>query len=375
MDIEKYKKLREQIKNRSFEKKYTSVDWILYYASFFGNIASIFFAFFLWFPSLLKTITLHVADNAVTYAVAVGTTIILLSLVELLKRGVLGIFSSEFIEANMKFANKSIFGLFIFSSIIVGLSFYFSINGAIEFSKTSGKNNVVIEQSSKIMIDSLTRMSERSKEPINQELTSLRESNQELREKRDNTPIELRRARNEYNQLILENEKLIESNLKKISDIDKITKTKIAELKNEELTNKTKNEESDQENILLFLVVSTFIEILIVIGVYFRELYTHKSFYESELKLEPILKKREKYEILLRLIYKNGEVMQDEQVISLNKLTEIVRNKGASYTPKHIKDFYDEMTHLGAFKIVSNKRYALVSYNDAKKLLESLEKL
>jgi hypothetical protein len=292
-----------------------------------------------------------------------------------LKRGVLGIFSSEFIEANMKFANKSIFGLFIFSSIIVGLSFYFSINGAIEFSKTSGKNNVVIEQSSKIMIDSLTRMSERSKEPINQELTSLRESNQELREKRDNTPIELRRARNEYNQLILENEKLIESNLKKISDIDKITKTKIAELKNEELTNKTKNEESDQENILLFLVVSTFIEILIVIGVYFRELYTHKSFYESELKLEPILKKREKYEILLRLIYKNGEVMQDEQVISLNKLTEIVRNKGASYTPKHIKDFYDEMTHLGAFKIVSNKRYALVSYNDAKKLLESLEKL
>ncbi len=375
MDIEKYKKLREEIRNKSFEKKYTTVDWILYYASFFGNIASIFFAFFLWFPSLLKTITLHVADNAITYAVAVGTTIILLSLVEFLKRGVLGIFSSEFIEAGGKFANKSVIGLSIFSTIILGLSFYFSINGAIEFSKTSGKVNIEIEANSKTLVDSLTKMNELAKVPINDELTSLRASNKDIREKRDNTSLEQRRTRNDYNKLIQDNEKLIDSNSKKLEELDIVFKKRIDGLKAEDTKTKSKNEEGDKSNVLLFLIVSTFIEVLIVIGVYFRQLYIHKAFYESEQKLEPLVRKREKYDTLLRLVYKNGEIRQDDQIISLKKLTEIVKNKGANFTPKHVQDFYLEMGHLGAFKVVSNKRFAMVSYDEAKKLLDSLEKL
>jgi hypothetical protein len=375
MEIEKYRKLREEIRNNSFEKKYTSVDWILYYASFFGNIASIFFAFFLWFPSLLKTITLHIADNTFTYAVAVGSTVILLSLVEFLKRGVLGIFSSEFIEAKMKIANKSIFGLLVFSSAIVGLSFYFSINGAVQFSKTSEKTNVAVTANSKIMLDSLVKMNAIAIAPINDELTSLRESNKIVRQKRDDTPLEQRRVRNDYNKLIDENEKLIASNTKKIEDLESSFKKKITDLKKEEESSKQANAESDKGNVLLFLLVSTFIEIIIVIGVYFRQLYIHRSFYDAEVKLEPIIKKRDKYELLLRLVYKNGDIKQDEQIISLSKLTEITKNKGAQYTAKHIKDFYSEMTHMGAFRVVGNKRYSLVSYEEAKKLLESLDSL
>jgi hypothetical protein len=375
MNIEKYKKLREEIRNQSFEKKYTTVDWILYYASFFGNIASIFFAFFLWFPSLLKTITLHVADNALTYGVAVGVTIILLSVVEFLKRGILGIFSSEFIEANAKFSNKSVVALFFFSIAILGLSFYFSINGAMEFSKTSGKINVGIEANTKILVDSLTKINEKDKQPIIEELASLRASNKDLRLKRDDTPLNERRVRKEYNDLIDENEKLIERNSIKLSETDLSLKKKLDGIKAEDAINKSKNEQSDKGNIMLFLIVSTFIEIMIVIGVYFRELYIHKAFYESELKLEPIVRKREKYETLLRLVYKNGEVRQDDTILSLKKLTEIVKNKGVQFTPKHISDFYLELTHLGAFKVVSNKRYAMVSYNEAKKLLDSLENI
>lgn len=373
MNIEKYKKLREEIRNKSFEKKYTTVDWILYYASFFGNIASIFFAFFLWFPSLLKTITLHIADNGLTYAIAVATTIILLSVVEFLKRGIVGIFSSEYIEANGKLNNKSTIGLLFFSVAILGLSFYFSINGAIEFSKTSGKANVVIEQTTKNYVDSLTIMNEQAKEPIKQELSSLRESNKGIRVKRDDTPMEQRRTRNDYDQLIQSNEKLIANNTKALTDLDVDLKKKLDAFKLENSKSKTQNEEADKGNILLFLIVSTFIEILIVIGVYFRELYIHKAFYESEAKLEPIVRKREKYEKLLNLVYKNGEVKQDDQIISLKKLTEIMKNKGALYTPKHISDFYLDMGNLNAFRIVTNKRYAMVSYEEAKKLLDSLE--
>lgn len=375
MDIEKYRKLREEIRNNSFEKKYLSVDWILYYASFFGNIASVFFAFFLWFPSLLKTITLHVGDNTLTYGVAIVSTIVLLSLVEFLKRGVLGIFSSEFIEANKKIANKNIVSLLIFSIAIMGLSFYFSINGAIEFSKTSEKVNVYVEANSKVMFDSLVKMNEAAKLPINEELISLRESNKVIREKRDNTPIEQRRTRNDYNNLIDENEKLIALNSKKIDDLTKDFKTKLADLKNEEKLNKAKNEKNDESNVFLFLLVSTFIEIIIIIGVYFRQLYIHNSFYEAEEKLEPLLKKQDKYDQLLRIIFKNGEVKADEQIISLVKLTDIVKNKGAQYTAKHVKDFYDEMTHMGAFRLTGNKRYSLVSYEEAKKLVKTLENI
>jgi hypothetical protein len=374
MDIEKYKKLREEIRNKSFEKKYTTVDWILYYASFFGNIASIFFAFFLWFPSLLQTITSHVANNGFTYGVAVVTTIILLSVVEFLKRGVVGIFSSEFIEANNKINGKSAW-LFGFSLLILGLSFYFSINGAMEFSKTSGKANVVIENNSKALVDSLTKLNLAAKEPINQELTSLRESNKDIRNKRDDTPIEQRRTRAEYNNLIQDNEKLIDANTKKLADLDLDLKKKLDGLKADNSKTKLENEKADSGNITLFLIVSTFIEVLIVIGVYFRELYIHKAFYESEQKLEPIVRKREKYEKLLSLVYKNGEIRQDDQIISLKKLTDIMKNKGAHYTPKHISDFYAELTHLGVFKIITNKRYALVSFDEAKKILNGLEDL
>jgi len=375
MDIEKYRKLKEEIRNKSFEKKYTTVDWILYYASFFGNIASIFFAFFLWFPSLLKTITLHVADNGFTYGIAVISTIILLTLVEFLKRGILGIFSSEFIEAKMRIATRSLFGLFIFSVGILALSFYFSINGAVEFSKTSGKTNIAVEANNKAVLDSLVKIKETEKLPIQQELTSLRESNKNVRQKRDDTPLEQRSARYQYNVLINENEKLIAENTKKLEALEQNFQTKIAQLKSDESKTKQENVKNDEGNILLFLLVSTFIEIIIVIGVYFRQLYIHRAFYEAEQKLEPLVKKRDKYETLLRIVYKNGEVKQDEQIISLNKLTEIVRTKGAQYTPKHVKDFYMEMTHLGAFKIVANKRWTLVSYEEAKKLVTSLENL
>lgn len=375
MNLEKYKELREEIKNRSFEKKFISVDWLLYYASFFGNIASIFFAFFLWHPSLLKTITLHVADNSFTHIIAGISTIILLSLIEFLKRGIVNIFSSEFIEAKMQIANKSIFALLVFSLGILGMSFYFSINGAVEFSKTSTKTNIVIEKNSKVMIDSLVKMNAFAREPIQQELTSLRESNKTIRQKRDDTPLEQRRVRYDYNTLISDNEKLITENTKKLDDLEQDLKKKLDRQNAEEAKNKTANAVADEDNIFLFLLVSTFIEIIIVIGVYFRQLYVHKSFYEAESKLEPYLRRNEIYETLLRIAYKNGEIREDEQVISLVKLTEIVRNKGSNYTPKSVRDFYNEMTHIGAFKIVQKKRYAKVSFEEAKKLLESIEKL
>ncbi len=154
--------------------------------------------------------------------------------------------------------------------------------------------------------------------------------------------------------------------------IDKALKNKINEIKSGEVAEIKSNEDSDFGSIILFLIISTCSEILIIAGIYFRELYEHKSFYENENKLDPILKKREKYDYLLKIVYKNGDVKPDEVVISLKRLSDIIHNKGAQYSTKLVNDFYSEMTHLMVFKIIGNKRYALVSYNEAIRLLETI---
>jgi hypothetical protein len=375
MNLEKYKQLKEKIRNKSFEKKYSMMNTILYLGSILGNIASIFFAYFLWFPSLLKTITMHVGDNGFTYTIAIVSTILLLGMIELLKRGMINIFSTDFIENNQKLNSNVLYGQFTFAFLLVGLSFYFSVNGAVEFSKTSGQKNVAIEVSNKPMYDSLHRLNEENKKPIQDEITSILESNKKLRASRDETPLDQRRARDQYTKLIADNEKLIENNNTKIQKIEDSYKAKISALKKDEEIAKDKNHAEDKSNVLLFFIVSTAIELFIVIGVYFRQLYIHKSFYEYETKLDHILQKKEKYEHLLKLIFKNGDVKQDEQILSVKKLTDIMKSKQLQYPPVFIKTFYDEMGHLGAFKVSGNKRYAVVSFEESKKLLDALENI
>lgn len=207
-----------------------------------------------------------------------------------------------------------------------------------------------------------------------EEIDDLRASNKDLRDKRDNTPMTARITRDGYNKLIADNEKSIEENLAKIKNIDDRLVSDIATVEKKIAEKKIENTQSDTQLIWLFLIISTTLETVIILGVYYKELFDFRSFVENEGNCEPIIAKRTKYEFLLKIVYKNGDVKQEQQVISLNKLTEIVKNR-AVYTPKLIRDFYTEMTHVGAFKIISNKRYALVSFEEAKKLIDTIDML
>ena len=123
----------------------------------------------------------------------------------------------------------------------------------------------------------------------------------------------------------------------------------------------------------MFLIVSSFIEILIVVGVYYHEHYDYYSFVEVEPKLEPIYKKKERYETLLRFAYKDGEISQDEPVISVNKMIQLAKSRSnVTFPSKLVKDFYAEMTHLGVFKTIGTRRYAMVRFDEALRLLETI---
>ncbi len=372
MEIEKYKSLKTKIRDKSFEINFKSLDKGLFTLSFLGNAGAIFFAFFLLNPALQKTITEHVSGSVFFTVVGMMLAIIILVGVEYVKRNVFRIFSAEFIESSFKLFKGSVFAFLISSIIVFAASFYFSVTGGIQFSKLSEKKNEVIQKTNKSAYDSISKVSENSKLPIIAEINNLRESNKTLRAKRDDTPLNYRSARNEYTQLITNNDAIIESKQEEIKQIDGDLKTKITELKKAEVSDITKNEDSDFSSILLFIIISVSSEFLIIVGIYFRELYEHKAFYENEPKLDTILKKRVKYEHLLKIVYKNGEVMAEEQVISGNKLVELMKNKGGQYPFNFIKDFYLELTNLNVFRVTNNKRYALVSYDEAKKMLDYL---
>jgi hypothetical protein len=59
MDLKKYGELREKIKTKDFEGNNEGLDKWLWRFSFIGNMSSIFFAYFLVYPALLKAITLN----------------------------------------------------------------------------------------------------------------------------------------------------------------------------------------------------------------------------------------------------------------------------------------------------------------------------
>lgn len=375
MHLDRYQNLREKIRNRTFEKKHKSTEYWLYRTSFLGNIGSIFFAFFLINPSLNKTIANIAGDGIVAYAISIVLTITFLTFFELMKRILFKAFSSDFISAGNKFKDKSQILQFILCLSIISASFYFSLSGAAEFSRLSIKQNSTIEKVTKLQSDSLKFVAEDRKKPFLDEIESLRSSNKDLRIKRDNTPINYRNTRAQYNALILDNEKSIESNLQKIKELDQEIKGTISEIKSEADTIKDKNILSDNKLIWLFLIISTIIELVIIIGVWFREYYSFAIFVENEEKLEPILIKKEKYEFLLDLVYRSGKVKKDEEVISLYELTNMVQNKVVQYPPKLVLDFYNEMTHIGAFKMIADKRYAVVDFNEAVLLIDSVNKI
>lgn len=373
MEVPKYRSLKTKIREKSFETNFKGTDKGLFILSFFGNIGAIFFAFFLINPKLQLAIAQHLSDSFLFNILGVLISIMILVAVEYIKRKAFSVFSSEFIQYSYQLFRTNVFSLFSLSMVIFAASFYFSITGGIKFSKLGEKKNEIVVQSNKTLYDSLTKLSEASKIPVNEEIGNLRESNKTLRDKRDATPLGYRNARTEYTTLIETNEADILKKQEELKTIDKSLSDKIKNLKANEKEELKTNEDSDFSSIILFLIISSLCEFVIMLGVYFRELYEHRSFYENENKLEPILKKRDRYEFLLRIVYRNGEIMADDPVISLNKLTQLTKNKGAQYPANAIADFYLECSSLGIFKVVTNKRYAMVSYDQAKKLIETLQ--
>lgn len=373
MDLRKYDKLRAKLKTKDFEGKNKNLDKWLYRTSFFGNVISIFFAFFLVYPSLFKTISLQVVDGFWGKFIAFIGTTIFLSIFELIKRYLIRNFSHDYITNN-RVIKPSIIGWFVTTIILIVLSFYLSVSGSKEFASTNKVlvNNVELEFKSES--DSIFKI-------YNEKINELKLENNELNDEIDNLWNEhddltsnYVTRKSEIRDEIEEKRNLINKNRESISlfendrddDIEK--HESLMELK------KQKNIDNDYYNILLFIIIVVFNELLIVFGIYFREYYEYSLYLINNKRFEKIYLKRDRYRSLLAFIYSEGKLDIGDKVISGLELKELVDEKTSIQNSKKLVDeFLRDMDNLGIFTINGKRRHIAATYHEALTIIEEFD--
>lgn len=371
MELNKYSELRNKIKSQDFETKNKDIDTTLNIFSYIGNIGSIFFAFFLVYPALLKAISANLLDGDLSNYFAGFVTVLVLGGFEILKRKVLANLSFDIVKTKFKI-QRSLISWLIFSLAIIGASFYFSLNGAINFASTSDKKNELMEMSTQSKIDSISVVYEKRKEFLIQDNNSYRESNKDYRDKISNTPLNYRGVRNDLQKLIDSNNESIDENDKRINNLDSELSKIIANIQTVEKDKQNKNKDSDTSNILLFLILSTSIEFIIIMGIYFDKYYDYNVYLSNMSDLETILRKRDRYKILIKFIFKEGIVAQDQPIIGKSKLLELIKEKSNIASPTNFLDgFFNDMEYLGIIRMNGKRRYTAIPYSDA---IEKIDK-
>lgn len=371
MDLNKYSELRDKIKSQDFETKNKDVDTWLNIFSYVGNIGSIFFAFFLVFPALLLAISANLVQGDASTYLAGFISILILSGFELLKRKVLANLSFDIVKNKFKI-HKSLIGWSIFSIGIVGASFYFSLNGAINFASTSKDVNIQIENTASVEIDSINQVYQERKQTLIDDNNSYRDSNKEYRDKIADTPLNYRTVRNELQDLVDSNNESIADNDVRITSIDSELNAEIRKLQTKQKSEQSENEDKDISNILLFLIISTSIEFIIILGIYFDKYYDYNVYLTNIADMETTHKKRDRYRTLIKFIFKEGMVGQDQKILGKTKLLTLIKERSSIPSPnKFLDNFLNDMEYLGIIKLNGTRRLTAVTYQDA---LEKIDK-
>lgn len=375
MDLKKYDELRKKIHTKDFEGRNKNLDNWLYKLSFLGNVGSIFFAYFLVFPALNKAISTNLINSSsLSIILGIIVTILILVSFEALKRLLICNLSFDLVKNKFKITKPTIIGWFIFSLLFVSLSFYFSLNGAKNFATTNFVNNNIIENKLNNKIDSLNILYNEQKNEFLVDNEKLRDVNAELRKKLTETPLNYRTVRKEYQENIDKNIEILEYNEEKINEIDVELEYKINELKKEYSNIKEKNNEDDFKNIILFILISTSIELLIIIGVYFREYYEYNLFMFNKDRLESLYRKRDRYKAMLTYIYKEGKVGNGTRIMALSKLVDLVeRNTTIQEPKKFVETFLRDMENLEIFVVQGKRRLIQAPYNEALNIVDNFD--
>lgn len=355
MKIEQFRKLEDKINNQDFNKSYKNINIITLAISYFGNIASIFLAYFM----LSKILSGAISDNPI---LVFFISIILLTGLELIKRDIFDKFSSQYLK--IRAFTKDVLPLFLLSLFIISISFYSSLSGAAEFSS----KNVVIENNKKEIMtkysDSLLLVYNGKIKEKEDEIKSTK-SKLELKDK-EQTDIEAVQPLNKFQRNRVKDLKDERSTLR--NDIIKL-ETDVATSK-KELIDKVKEKETEviaetdskksdnKSNSLAFVIISTLIELVILAGIYFNEYYKFRSYRDKKnlLEKDTNYQKWSLYEKILEVIY-SEEYKLNQKVTSSKSLIDVCKVNDLIILPKDLTNFFKIASTIGIIRTSGSARY------------------
>jgi len=355
MDINKYQQLKEKIENNTFEESYKTIDKILYYFSFLGNTASVIFAYF-----FVNVLLYNATDEFWGKAIIIPSiSFIALSAFEMLKRF---LFKQTTINLlTNKKINRETIATILLSLLLISSSFYLSLNGAQKMadkgSKIDNKSELLTSQKT----DSLNKVYDIKIAKLDKDKETW------VKLIQDSRGLALK---TQYNHMITKTNEDI-----KAMNIERDSVIKIYENK---VNNKSLIQKKEvSANIISFIMISTFIELIILIGVWFDSYYEYRSFSEFDDKVSSNenIKNFLLYNELIEVAYNGGKLRKGDDFDSMNKFKEVVKIKGIKVSDKSINDFFTILKYLKISVTTGNRRIVEKNYEEAKEVLAEYYKL
>lgn len=367
MKINDFKKLADKLENQNFNSSYKTINTVLFVLSIFGHLTSIFLAYHL----VSKVLTSAVENATITVSIA---TVILLGGLELLKRDFFTKLSFQSLKSK-SFISKEVLPLLIVSLVAISLSFYASIKGAQEFSSKSRQLESNKKETIQLYTDSVNAVVNGKVQEIELEVKDIKAKINEKDE--EQTELESGEMtywqRNRVRDLKEEKKELADQIIKLETDIANI-KTERDEMVDSYVESLTADVDAKKDenkgNSLLFVIISTIVELVILFGVYFNKYYMFKSYTDHKKFIETNANYQKwiLYDEMLNTLY-TKKLRINDKLPSAGTLADLCKVNGIRLAKKEITSFLKVLNGLEIIKTHGSSRYMLKSKEAADELL------
>ena len=337
MKIDKFNKLKLKLEVFKLEQNYMTLDRILYYFSFLGNIFLIYFGYF-FVKSVTNSIPALFPFQEVFFTIFVA---LFLTGYELTKRFTLEQFFTTLMQ--IKRMTGGIFIAGMICSFLIAGSFYLSIKGAHRLVDNTETIAMAVDSTTTLKQDSIAKY-------YDKEIAYYRSQPGN------------RKADRIYKDSIV-------NALQQTKDV------KIQQLETKTQTKANTAMDKNMENSTAFLFITIFLELIVLIGVGFDAFYTLGSYEETKKLLQtPKFKQLELNLRLLKLYYQNGKKVVGDQTLPFSKFQSLVQTQKIDCSQRDLKSFVILCQELDVIKeFRGRKKEFMLTYQQAKDLLENQE--
>jgi hypothetical protein len=341
----KYKQLAARF-NTDFYSAYSGIDLILHWSSYLGHVLSAFFSYY-----YLHQIVADVAAGHGVNSLIIDIPVIMLLIgLEFAKRFVLDRFSSEHVSANFKI-KTSLLSLVISAIFLAGISSYMSIDGAGRLAQTGDKLEVRSTQDIKTLSDSIINV--RNKDLLKLEEEAKRLDLLSISRADQVSQIKNKTARDLAAEQAREASIRAKDARNRVDSFNIKTEKELVLLKNNINANKEKEVLKSDGNSFKFYIISGIIELVIIIGVWFRRFYNWKS-KEDYKKLVCNTENYKRWNVTQWVL----DVFHSSKgdLPSSKKIKELANATGKYLTQSEIDQSIKVLTHLECVKTQGNRR-------------------